>query len=143
MKLSKLALVAAIACGTYAGNVFADQPNEIRLVSCDCGEPVCGCEAACDTSDCCDSGCDSCGCDSGCCLGGLDCLSCLGCGDCCLGDPYTLFGEHCGWSAGGWGRCGGGSANGDVEDFNIIGFIYFDIPIIGVNYRVEIVLAAG
>ena len=22
--------------------------------------------------------------------------------DCCLGDPYTLFGEHCGWSAGGW-----------------------------------------
>ena len=46
MKLSKLALVAAIACGTYAGNVFADQPNEIRLVSCDCGEPVCGCEAA-------------------------------------------------------------------------------------------------
>lgn len=27
-------------------------------------------------------------------------------GDCCLGDPYTLFGEHCGWSAGGWLQLG-------------------------------------
>ena len=109
MKLSKLALVAAIACGTYAGNVFADQTNEIRLVSCDCGEPVCGCEAACDTGACCDSGCDSgCdGCGDGCGLGlGLgNCLSSLDC-DCCLGDPYTLFGEHCGWSAGGWMQMG-------------------------------------
>ena len=52
MKLTKLALIAAIACGTYAGNVFADQTNDIQLVSCeancDCGEPVCGCEPACD-----------------------------------------------------------------------------------------------
>ena len=30
MKLSKMALAAAIACGTYAGNVFADQTNEIK-----------------------------------------------------------------------------------------------------------------
>ncbi|QDT03011.1 hypothetical protein K227x_13900 [Rubripirellula lacrimiformis] len=116
MKLSKLALVAALACGTYAGNVFADQTNEIQLVShrhaaCDCGEPACGCEAAipsCDLgcSDGCDGGCDgACGCDSGCgignALGGL-----LDCDDCCLGDPYTLFGEHCGWSAGGWVQLG-------------------------------------
>ena len=75
MKLSKLALIAAIACGTYAGNVFADQTNDIQLVSCesdcDCGEPVCGCEPACD--DACDAGCDS-GCDSaGCGLGLGDC----------------------------------------------------------------------
>ena len=52
MKLTKLALLAAIACGTYAGNVVADQTNEIQLVacesSCDCGEPVCGCESVCD-----------------------------------------------------------------------------------------------
>lgn len=120
MKLSKLALIAAIACGTYAGNVHADQYNEIQLVSCDCGEPVCGCDqvAVCDTgcndANCCDSGCvggcdsgccDS-GCDSGCGLGLGDCLSDMGCGDCCLGDPYTLFGEYCGWTAGGWMQLG-------------------------------------
>ncbi len=116
MKLSKMALAAAIACGTYAGNVFADQTNEIKLVShcaasCDCGEPVCGCEpvAACDSDccndGCCDSGCDSC-CDSGCglgdCLGMGDCLS----GDCCHGDPYTLFGDCGPYSAGGWMQLG-------------------------------------
>lgn len=117
MKLSKIAMIAAIACGTYAGNVFADQTNNVRLVSgcaaasCDCGEPVCGCEpvASCDKGCCdsgCNGGCDSCGCDSGCGLGLGDRLSdCLG-GDCCLGDPYTLFGEHCGWSAGGWLQLG-------------------------------------
>lgn len=106
MKLSKLALVAALACGTYTGNVFADQTNEIELVSCcesaacDCGEPVCGCEpvASCDMG--CDGGCDG-GCDSGC---ATSCCSLLG--DCDLGDPWTLFGEHCGWSAGGWIQLG-------------------------------------
>jgi hypothetical protein len=112
MKFSKLALIAAIACGTYAGNVHADQANEIQLVACQCGEPVCGCEqvASCDTDCCdkgCDGGCDSCcdsGCDSGCGLSMGDCMS--GCGDCCLGDPYTLFGECSGWSAGGWLQLG-------------------------------------
>jgi Putative beta-barrel porin-2, OmpL-like. bbp2 len=130
MKLSKLALIAAIACGTYAGNVFAAQPNDIRLVSsnCDCGQPACGCESApscdsgcangCDSaagSGCdsaCGNGCDSAcgnGCDSACgsSLGLGDCLSGLGdCTECCLGDPYQLFGEHCGWSAGGWMQLG-------------------------------------
>ena len=124
MKLSKMALIAAIACGTYAGNVFAEQTNEIRLVSCakcDCGEPVCGCEpvASCETdccdTDCCDSGCDSCGCDSGCGIGSLgDCFG--GCGDCCLGDPCELFGEHCGYSAGGWIQLGYTSA--ELPAFN-------------------------
>ena len=110
MKLSKLALIAAIACGTYAGNVFADQTNDIQLVSCesncDCDEPACGCEPVCD--DACDAGCDS-GCDSaGCGLGLGDCglMSRLGCGDCCLGDPYTLFGECRGITAGGWLQLG-------------------------------------
>ena len=104
MKLSKLALVAAIACGTYAGDAFAAQPNDIQLVSCECGEPACGCEQVCD-SDCCDSGCDS-ACDScgvGCGSFG-DCFGC--CNDCCLGDPYTLFGECHGISAGGWMQLG-------------------------------------
>jgi hypothetical protein len=116
MKLTKLALIAAIACGTYASNALAAQPNDIQLVSCDCGEPACGCEAPawCDEAACCDAapGCDSC-CDSGCGLGlgRLDDL--LSCGDCCLGDPYSLFGEHCGWSAGGWVQLGyHTSANG-------------------------------
>ncbi|TWU56070.1 outer membrane beta-barrel protein [Rubripirellula reticaptiva] len=116
MKLSKLALVAALACGTYAGNAFADQTNDIQLVShcaaaCDCGEPACGCESidtscGCGDNSCdggCSMGCDS-GCDSGSCLSGLADLG--SCSDCCLGDPYTLFGEHCGWSAGGWVQMG-------------------------------------
>lgn len=106
MKLSKLALVAALACGTFTGNAFADQSNDIQLVSCceeascDCGEPACGCEMP---SFGCDMGCDG-GCDSGCCDSGcaLDCLT----GDCCLGDPYTLFDDYCGWSFGGWASIG-------------------------------------
>jgi hypothetical protein len=117
MKLSKMALVAMIACGTYAGNLFADQTNDIQLVSCakcDCGQPVCGCEApaccddGCCDSGCCDSGCDSCGCDSGCGLGlgGLGLGDCLSCGDCCLGEPYRLCDGYCGWSAGGWLQLG-------------------------------------
>ena len=48
----------------------------------------------------CDGGCDS-GCASGCGLGG-GCAMGGGCGNCDLGDPFALFGEHCGFSAGGW-----------------------------------------
>jgi len=122
MKLTKLALMAAIACGTYASNALADQPNDIRLVSCascDCGEPVCGCEevACCDADPCCDSGCDAGCCDSGCCdsgccdsgfgLGLMDHFDdMIGCGDCCLGDPCSLFGECGPYSAGGWVQTG-------------------------------------
>ena len=113
MRISKLAMVAMMACGVNAGTAFGDQANEIKLVShcaaasCDCGEPVCGCEPvlpSCDVgcdigceSDCCDSGCDSaCGCG----LGG--CLT----GDCCLGDPWQLFGNRNGISVGGWLQMG-------------------------------------
>ena len=127
MKLSKLALVAAIACGFHAGTAFADQANDIQQVSCtaapcDCGQPVCGCEtvgdcgcnAGCDSScgatcdgGCaatCDGGCDS-GCGLGSCLGGgLGLGDCMG--DCCIDDPCELFGEHCGWNAGGWVQLG-------------------------------------
>ena len=105
MKLSKLALMAAIACGTYAGNVFADQTNDIQLVACesdcDCGEP--GCD-----EDACDSGCDSVGC-------GLDIGNgrvrnrigdILSIGDCCLGEPWQLFGDYKRISVGGWAQLG-------------------------------------
>ncbi len=104
MKLSKLALVAALACGTYAGNVTAVQATEIQQVSCDCDEPICGCEpvaeeGACDAG--CEPGCDGIG-------GGL--LSCTE-GD--LGDPFSLFGEVGPYSVGGWLQLGYHSNSAD------------------------------
>ena len=123
MNLSKIALLAAIACGASAGTVFADQANDIQLVACesdcDCGEPVCGCEPACD-EEACDGGCDSAGC-------GLDIGNgrvrnrvgdCLSLGDCCLGDPWKLFGECNRISAGGWMQLGYHS----VEHIDGLGF---------------------
>ena len=53
--------------------------------------------------DCCDSGCDSC-CAPSCGIGSR--LRGLLDRNCCLGDPYTLFGECCGYSAGGWIQLG-------------------------------------
>ena len=97
MKLSKLALLAAIACGTFAGNVTEAQATGIQQVSCDCDEPICGCEpvaeeGACDAG--CDSSCDGMGCNLGLLnKGGLD-------------DPFTLFGEVGPYSVGGWLQLG-------------------------------------
>ncbi|WRQ52951.1 porin [Roseiconus lacunae] len=109
MKLSKIAMLAAIACASYTSSMNASANDSIELVShcaaaCDCGEPVCGCEAVdsyCDPcGDACDSGCDSLfGCGSGSLLSGLG-------SDCCLGEQWSLFGEHCGWTAGGWIQMG-------------------------------------
>ncbi|MGV3486213.1 MAG: outer membrane beta-barrel protein [Planctomycetaceae bacterium] len=115
MKLSKMALVAAIACGIHAGSAFGQQANnavqQVACADCDCGQPVCGCEAPAAS---CDNGCGaaSCdgGCDSSCGLG-----SCFD-GCCDLGDPWTLFDEHCGWTAGGWTQIGYHSAN--LRNFN-------------------------
>ena len=117
MRISKLAMLAMMACGVNAGINTDIRANEISLIShcaekgCDCGEPVCGCELvtpSCDTGICdggCDGGCDSagCGCGSG---SGCGVGSILTGGDCCLGDPWTLFGESNGWSAGGWLQLG-------------------------------------
>ena len=126
MKLSKLALIAAVACGINAANLSLAGANDINPVSfcepaCDCGEPVCGCESVgcCDTAcepACgaeefyCDGGCDG-GCDSACgCGAGGSCLPGL-CGDCDLGDPYSLFGDcGCGIDVGGWASIGYTSA---------------------------------
>ncbi|MEM9365593.1 MAG: porin [Planctomycetota bacterium] len=129
MKLSKLALIAAVACGVHASNLTAVSANDIQLIShcatCDdpvCGcepvycEPECGCESTCceEAEPCCDSGCEvGCDslCDSGCdsaCGAGFAGLSL--CGDCDLGDPFTLFGECHGVAIGGWASVGYHSA---------------------------------
>jgi hypothetical protein len=120
MKLSKLGLLAAIITGTGAhasdglGNYYAGAKNPVAQVShCECGQAVCGCEAvdpACGAENCCDSGCDSAfGAGGGLGLGLADKL-CVG-GGCNIGDPWTLFGEHNGWSAGGWTQVGYHTAN--------------------------------
>ncbi|MEM9644364.1 MAG: porin, partial [Planctomycetota bacterium] len=116
MKLTKLALLAAIACGMSAGNALAEN-NSIQQVGCfsdgcdTCGEVACGCEAIGCESGCdagCEVGCDSaCGCDSGCDsgCGSLGDCSLFG-GDCCHDDPFTLFGDVGGVSVGGWVQLG-------------------------------------
>ncbi len=104
-------MVAMMACGVNAAAYSGAHANEINLVShcaekgCDCGQPTCGCESevpACDTD--CPAGCDS-GCEAGC-DGGCDSCGCGLLGDCNLGDPWQLFGERDGWSAGGWAQLG-------------------------------------
>lgn len=120
MRLGKLAMVTAIACGIHAGNAFGQQNlyNDVAPTSfhettaCDCGEPVCGCEpvVGCEPGNC-DGGCDG-GCDSGCGLGGAS----HGLGDCCLGDPYKLFDDCGSFSAGGWIQMG--YHNRDLPLFN-------------------------
>jgi len=98
MKLSKLAMIAAIACGIHGSNASADQLGyNIQPVS-----HIESCDSECDLGGC-DGGCDSAGC-------GL-----LGGG--ALGDPWTLFGEHEGISAGGWLQLGYHTAN-NRRNFN-------------------------
>ena len=106
---------------TVQGQTPIDEGIIAQVGHCDCGEAICGCESV---GGCCDSGCDSgdsCGCEavSSCDSGGCDSACDSGCGgcssgcpllggltDCCLSDPFVLFGEHCGWSAGGWVQLG-------------------------------------
>ncbi len=116
MKISKLGFLALLLAGTganahggqYSGYAGDAPSNSAHVNFCDCGQAVCGCEAL-DGPAC---GAEALGCDSGCDsapgllghssrFGGLGLLDC---GD--LGEPWTLFGEHCGWSAGGWVQTG-------------------------------------
>ena len=118
MKLSKMAIIAAIACGIHAGSAFGQQVNndiqQVACADCDCGQPVCGCEAPAEEG-CCDAASDACGCDSaggcdscGCGLG--SCLDNMGC--CDLGDPWTLFKtQPLGFTIGGWSNVGYHSSN--------------------------------
>ena len=110
MKLSKFALLAALCCGASAsaadGPTASPEPygvsggKALPAAGCDCGEPVCGCEPVLGAAGC-DDGCDAFGL-----FGHGHGHDLLGGGDCCLGEPYSLFGEHCGWSAGGWVQLG-------------------------------------
>ena len=131
MKVSKLAWLAAAAIGMSSGAASAQQygyqssvrsaqytqqaPAAIQQVShtCDCGEPVCGCEVvadpACGCESVCDTSCDS-GCDSMCGGGGLGLGSCS-LTECNLGEPWSLFGSYNGISVGGWTQFGYHSAN--------------------------------
>lgn len=117
MKLSKLAMIAAVACGLHTGTAAAQQQyKDIQLVShaskCDCGQPVCGCESsepAYELGDLGLGGCDEAACDGACdsaggCGGGL-------CGGKELGDPWKLFEDRNGWSFGGWSDIGYHSSN--------------------------------
>ncbi len=112
-----LALMASLGVGAmvsaqgvenaayYAGDLDRGQ---IAQVSC-CDDVTCdtGCDISCDG---CDSGCNDCGgCGTANGFGGIFDGS-LG-GECCLGDPLSLFGEHCGFSIGGWAQLGYHSAN--------------------------------
>ena len=144
MKLSKLALLAALITGSSAGAnegrqaYYQQTGNEsgvARVSHCDCEDPVCGCEApsgdapSCDEQSCddgCESSCDG-GCDSmsGCGFG--SCLDGIGC--CDLGEPWTLFKQpRLGLTIGGWtdigyhtsNNAGGGilGAGGAPSNFN-------------------------
>ncbi|MEZ6089275.1 MAG: porin [Pirellulaceae bacterium] len=143
MKLSKLALLAAFACGIQAGSASAQQMltasfGDVAQVGCfdsepECGydatccDPACGCETGCCEPACgCEVGCDSSGCD-GCGCGGAGggiffkdgslpnlCCSC----ECDLGDPWLLCGNHWGWDKGGWLQIGYHSEGRNGRNFN-------------------------
>ena len=106
IKIRKLGLVATLlaAAGASAGDGYphALPAGEVQVADCD-SSPACDATGAagCASGNC-DGGCDG-GCDaaSSCCSGLLQGLGC-----CDLGDPWTLFGEHCGWTAGGWVQTG-------------------------------------
>lgn len=95
MKLSKLALIAAIACGIPVGNASAEQngfgifPVSHLGADCDFGHPLRGCDSV-------DPSCDAASCDGGC-----DSLAADG-----LGDPWKLFSAPEGWDVGGWANVG-------------------------------------
>ena len=114
MKLTKMALMAAICCAAAGGQASAQYPakNSVSLVNhCDCGVSGCdggsdcGCQAMpadCGCTGACDGGCGAVDdCDD---QGGLFPSGRLS--DCCLGDPISVLGDCCGYSAGGWLQLG-------------------------------------
>ena len=123
---------ALLFCGATASAqtsqaVYQADPGAIGEVAQVCNQEIgCGCETPCDCEMGCDTepscgvgGCNSCGvescggCDMGCDMGcdaGCEAGCSSGCGgglfECNLGDPFTLFGESCGYAAGGWVQMG-------------------------------------
>ena len=107
MTLKKIALMAAICCSAAGGTLTAQEfvdgyMPHASYSDCDCGMPDCGCDAG-DMSDSCD--CGESNCDGGCGNGGG--ILSNGAGKCCnLGEPISLLGDCCGYSAGGWVQLG-------------------------------------
>ncbi|MCG8651943.1 MAG: porin [Pirellulales bacterium] len=117
------------------------QGSIAQVAFCDCEQPACGCEAAsscCDSEPSCDSGCDG-GCDGGCdscCSSEGPLQSLLGDGllgrNCCLKEPFALFGEHCGYEIGGWVQLGYHNAalplfNSRPDDYQLQqSWVYFE-----------------
>jgi hypothetical protein len=122
--IRNLAAMTAFTWIVGLGSLLAAGPNHnVQLTSfcaansCGCEQPICGCEpVACQPGCGCESepncglefvdpgcGCEV-GCDGGCDSGGCRPGGCgLGsCSECDLGDPFTLFGDHCGIAVGGW-----------------------------------------
>ena len=132
MKLSKLALLSAIAGGMYAGTAWAEvrQPARVQRTAFEsyyaqddsapspsdkasatepaepAAAPAVGCDAAgCDGAGACNA-CDTCGCADDCC--GLEFGTLGGLIDpcCTLGEPCKLFDDEClkcrGINIGGW-----------------------------------------
>ncbi len=124
MNYKKLALLAAIIGGGTTSAQESRQAiyessgrdNAVQQVAyndggdCGCEAPTCGAEeAVCD--DGCDSGCDSMGGQASCGSTVFSAGLFASMTACEVGEPWTLFGEHCGWSAGGWTDIGYHSNN--------------------------------
>lgn len=120
MKLTKMALAAALCCAAAGAELSAQDndtamtpdsliggvsqvsfcDNEIESLDCGCGE---SCEGSCGG-----------GCTSGACGESGDCGGLMHAGllsECDLGEPFSLLGDCCGFSAGGWVQMGYHSQN--------------------------------
>ncbi len=118
MRLRKMALMAAICCSSAGGTLDAQEfsfrySNVSQVSYCDCGMDDCGCDTdamsdscGCGESSCggaCDFGCDDDSCGDSCSDGGGIFTDGFGCN---LGEPISLLGDCCGYSAGGWIQLG-------------------------------------
>lgn len=118
MKISRMALSAALACVCFTGTTFAQQSHRgatsyqktaysygydeekspSDAAPAPAPAPAAAPTAACDNGSSCDTACD----EMGDCCGSWD----IGL-DCCLGEPYKLVdGDICGFNVGGWTQLG-------------------------------------
>ncbi|MEZ6134417.1 MAG: outer membrane beta-barrel protein [Pirellulaceae bacterium] len=134
MKITKLALSAAIAATCLGGSVFAQAPvtpsktyfgagsapadySAVIPASCACGDAPVSCDAGC-SGGCSDGSCDAGGCGllgGGLFAGGCD-SACGGCDSACGGDePWKLFQNPvAGFDVGGWAQLGWHSYNNSL-----------------------------
>jgi hypothetical protein len=123
MKISRMALNAALACVCFAGSTFAQEghrgatsyqktaysygyegeasPSDAAKEAAPAATEAAPAAVGCDNGSGCDTACDAMG-GCGTSLCGLGLL-----GDCNLGDPWKLCdGDVCGWNIGGWTQLG-------------------------------------